>query len=297
MLERRLGVDRDRAGNERPPKRRSCSTPARRRPCPGAGTPASAGTIAAAAIDEASGIVASALNPGVYWTHNDSGDSARVFALSSTGQLLTTLTFDSAQPLDIEDIAIEDSAAGSFLYFADIGDNSGKPRRRRHSPRRGAAGRRDAAAAKLTAKSDKMHVKYADGPHDAETLLFDPRTKDLFIATKLLFGNASVYRVGNFTAGASVSAARVASVPVPLATGGDITRAGDSIAIRNYSTTASAWVRGPSDDIATALSRPACKLPVASEHPGEAFGFLADGSGYVTTSEGKNSPLDVTRFP
>ena len=260
--------------------------------CPVASAPTVAGAIASSAIDEASGIVASALNPGVYWTHNDSGDSARGFALSSTGQLLAILNFDTAEPIDIEDVAIEDTAAGSFLYFADIGDNSANRAdvviHRVAEPKLGMT-----PGQTLTATSQKMHVTYASGPNDAETLLFDPRTKDLFIVSKLLFGNASVHRVGPFVAGARVTTTRVGGVPVVLATGGDITRAGDLIAIRNYTTTALAWLRGPNDDIATALSRPACSLPVASEHQGEAFGFLPDGTGYVTTSEGTNPPLDV----
>ena len=263
--------------------------------CPVANAPAVVGTIAATAIDEASGIVASALNPGVYWTHNDSGDSARAFALSATGQLLATLKFDTAEPVDIEDIAIEDAQNGSFLYFADIGDNSAHRAdvviHRVAEPKLGSA-----PGQTLTATSDRMRVTYVDGAHDAETLLFDPRTKDLFIVAKLLFGNASVQRVGPFVAGGTVTTTRIGGVSVMLATGGDITRAGDLIAVRNYTTTASAWFRGPTDDIATAFSRPACSLPVASERQGEAFGFLPDGSGYVTTSEGTNPPLDVARF-
>lgn len=264
--------------------------------CPTVSTTSNAGNVTASQINEASGIVASALNPGVYWTHNDSGDKARGFALSSTGALLATLTFDSAEPTDIEDIAIEDTASGANLYFADIGDNSSNRADvvifRVAEPKLAAG----ATNATLTATSDKMHVKYADGAHDAETLLFDPRTKDLFVATKVIFGNSAIYRIGNYVAGGTATASRIASVPVPLATGGDITRAGDLIAIRNYGLSAYAWQRGSADDLAAALSRPPCTLPVASEHQGEAFGFLADGSGYITTSEGKNPPLNVSRF-
>ena len=45
------------------------------------------GTVMAPATREASGIVASRKNPGVLWVHNDSGDTARLFALSYTGKL------------------------------------------------------------------------------------------------------------------------------------------------------------------------------------------------------------------
>src|SRR5262245_36786075 len=39
-------------------------------------------------LTEASGLVASRQNPGVLWTHNDSGSGATVFALSTNGVLL-----------------------------------------------------------------------------------------------------------------------------------------------------------------------------------------------------------------
>ena len=36
-------------------------------------------------IQEASGIVSSLTNENVIWTHNDSGDSNRIFAMDTTG--------------------------------------------------------------------------------------------------------------------------------------------------------------------------------------------------------------------
>lgn len=262
--------------------------------CPHASTPASAGTVAAAEVDEASGIVASRVNPGVYWVHNDSGDTARAFALSSTGALLTTLAFDTAPAIDIEDMAISDEPDGSsYLYFADIGDN---PVNRTnyviHRVREPELG----GAAHLTAQSEKMTVHYPDGSHNAETLLFDPSTRDLFIATKVAFGNAAIHRVGPFRPGATVTTTRVAGAAIALATGGEISRDGTRIVIRNYANSAWLWQRAPGEDLATALTHPSCKLPLATEPQGEAFAFLPDGAGYVTISEGASQPLNVAHF-
>jgi hypothetical protein len=47
-----------------------------------------AGVVQNDQIREASGIVASRQNPGVLWVHNDSGDSARVFAINEKGEFL-----------------------------------------------------------------------------------------------------------------------------------------------------------------------------------------------------------------
>jgi hypothetical protein len=40
-----------------------------------------AGSITAPTIDEASGLAVSRLNDNILWVHNDSGDTARIFAI------------------------------------------------------------------------------------------------------------------------------------------------------------------------------------------------------------------------
>ena len=99
--------------------------------------------------------------PGTLWTHNDSGDAPRVFALDRRGRLLREVAVSGAEAVDWEDIAIR----GRTLYVGDIGDNLAQrpnvavyrfaePPPGRHERRReridlryadGAARRRDAA--------------------------------------------------------------------------------------------------------------------------------------------------------
>ncbi len=264
--------------------------------CPAAAEPQAGVRVDAPPLDEASGLASSSVNPGHFWVHNDSGDSARAFALDGAGKLVATLAFDTARPSDIEDIAIEDDGGRSFLYFGDIGDNdSVRPKLTIHrvaEPVLGAG----AAPVLLSAVSEKMTVTYPDGPHNAETLLFDPIAKELFIATKRAFGGSAIYRVGAFRAGASVTTEKVASVPIDLATGGEISRDGRLVAIRSYGGSASVWTRAPGESLAAALSRRPCSLPIAAEQQGEAFAFLADGTGYVTISEGEAPELHGRLF-
>lgn len=264
--------------------------------CPRTGAVTVPGNIDAADVDEASGIVASTLNPEVYWVHNDSGDSARAFAVSSTGKLRATLKFDpGTTPLDIEDMAIEDTASGSFLYFGDIGDNDvARPSLTIHRVREPKL--TGTSAVTLTADVETMTVKYGDAPHNAETLLFDPLTKDLLIVTKVTFGKAQVHRVGPFAAGTTATTTKIASIPVAVATGGAISRDGTQIAVRNYGLNAFLWTRAPGEDLATTFARTSCTIPVATEGQGEAFAFLPDASGYITVSEGSKQPLHLTRF-
>ena len=78
-------------------------------------------------IDEMSGIVKSRKLKDTYWVHNDSGDSARLFAIRRNGTVITTntkqtyngITISNATNVDWEDIAIE----GDTLYISETGNN------------------------------------------------------------------------------------------------------------------------------------------------------------------------------
>src|SRR5687768_1886166 len=96
-------------------------------------------------ISEMSGIVKSPGRANVFWVHNDSGDSARIFAINAEGQnIIPTYSKFSyygevpeqgkeqwqgfpvlnATNVDWEDIAIDDR----YLYLADMGNNSNSRR-------------------------------------------------------------------------------------------------------------------------------------------------------------------------
>ena len=71
-------------------------------------------------IREASGLVQSRRWPGVYWTHNDSGDDPRIFAIDAEGALLAQFELIGVENRDWEDIATD---ADGNLYVGDIGNN------------------------------------------------------------------------------------------------------------------------------------------------------------------------------
>jgi len=82
-----------------------------------------------AAVSEMSGIVRSRRHGGIYWVHNDSGDSARIFAIGLDGKVVfgrggteesfEGIKIDGAKNVDWEDIAIDRDT----LYIADMGNN------------------------------------------------------------------------------------------------------------------------------------------------------------------------------
>ncbi len=77
--------------------------------------------IAAPALAEPSGLVASPVHPGVFWTHNDSGDAPRLFAIDADGALVGEFRVEGAAHRDWEDIAADDAG---HLYVGDFGNNA-----------------------------------------------------------------------------------------------------------------------------------------------------------------------------
>jgi hypothetical protein len=89
------------------------------------GPPTLVGTLTSSTLDEVSGIVDSRANPNTFWVHNDSGDTARFFAINHQGALLGTFPLSGAPLGDWEDIAIAPKpSGGNYLYLGDIGDNN-----------------------------------------------------------------------------------------------------------------------------------------------------------------------------
>src|SRR5882757_10862027 len=82
------------------------------------GEPKVTGHIQDKDVEEASGIAASRCAPDVYWTHNDSGDEAFIYAFNLKGEKIGTWRVPNAKNEDWEDIAaFKDKNGKCFLYL------------------------------------------------------------------------------------------------------------------------------------------------------------------------------------
>jgi hypothetical protein len=253
-------------------------------------------------LTEISGVAASRQSPGVLWMHNDSGGDPEVFAVGVDGAPRGDYALEGAEARDWEDIALGPGPDEGVddLYLADIGDNTSERSNitvyRVPEP---AVPAGDAGDQSLTGV-ESMTLTYADGARDAETLLSDPVTGDLFVVSKQWDRQpAGVYRIPAGTAdGASLVMERVADAGVPLgelATSGDISADGSLIAIRTYQSVL-LWDRAPGQTVDQALADEPCKAAATSELQGEAIAFLPE-SGYVTVSEGQSPPINRFALP
>lgn len=260
----------------------------------------SAGPITDANLAEISGIHVGVRNPTVWWVHNDSGDSARVFALDAAGATRGTYALSGATAVDWEDMTVVPgpTPGSGTIYTADIGDNPGTRTEiqlyRVAEPAVPTTG--TPATATLTGV-ETLHLTYPDGPHDAEAFMIDPATNDVIIVTKLLGGGTvGVYRAaGPLAAGSSTQLTRVADLAYPTGlanavTGGDVSADGATLAIRSYGAIR-LYNRVKGKELWTAFTSPACPATLPAELQGEAIGFNATGSSFTTVSEGTNQFL------
>jgi len=261
----------------------------------------SQGNVQSSAINEASGVAASRRNPGVLWVHNDSGDSARVFAMTTAGVHLGIYNLTGASAVDWEDIAIGPGpvTGAHYIYAGDIGDNNGvranivvyRVQEPAVSPTQQPVNVNLGGVQAFT-------LQYEHGARDAETLMVDPTTGDLYIVTKRE-SRSRVYRAAasSLTTSGTVMLYLVAELTWNTATGGDISPQGDEIIIRNYSS-AYVWARPPGSNLWDAFSGTQYPVTLIVEPQGEAIGYNANGSGFYTTSEVNYQPIYYyTRTP
>lgn len=269
--------------------------------CDGTLRKAVAGTVTAPELNEVSGLAASTTNPGVLWVHNDSGDAARAFAISDTGTLLGTYTVTGAAAQDWEDMALgpgpRPDEPTRFLYFGDIGDNG--EQRSSITVHRVAEPTVDASipsGAVALSGAETLTFTYPDGPHNAETLMVDT-DGSLYILTKQSESTTIFRAPPGLAAGSTTVLTDVGTVELEedaLLTAGDISASGDAVALRTYGQV-HLYARAAGSTIAATLTGKSCEGEVADEPQGEAITFSADGSSYLTLSEGVGQPLNRYR--
>lgn len=255
------------------------------------------------AINESSGLAASRLTPNVYWTHNDSGDGPFVYAFDSTGESRGVFRVAGAHARDWEDMGTGPGPerGKSYLYLGDIGDNEEKREEivvyRVAEPALTAADKTSTKAKPGTTKpAEAIRLRYPDGKHDAETLLVHPTTGNLYIVTKIMLRNATVYEAAApLTSGQVITMKRIGEIRIPsllgALTGGSISPDGRRVAFCDYLQGYEAELPAASKDFNDIWKQKFTGFSLGQREQGEAIAYRADGKALLATSEGKSSPL------
>jgi hypothetical protein len=241
---------------------------------------------------EISGVAASRINPGILYIHNDSGNPNQVYMVDATGANKGTLNIPEPNR-DWEDIAVGPGpvAGKNYIYLGDIGDNNSiYPSVFIYRFEEPDLTGQTLPVTVSIAKVDTIQLKYPDGPRNAETLMVDPLTKDIYIASKT--SNLSNIYVAHYPQ--STTTATVMTPVVQLyfnkATGGDISPDGTEILLRSNELIWY-WKLPAGTSISQGLMMAPEVAPYADNEPqGEGIGFAADGSGYYTDTEIKGYP-------
>ncbi len=263
------------------------------------------------ALNESSGLTASHLNPGVFWSHNDSGRVGRLFAFTADGQAVATLTIPDVRVFDWEDLALGPNAAGqafAALYIGDIGDNGGgrdvvSVFRLPEPDLRDVVPGEPVEITVAVPDLERFDFAYEDGPDDAETLMIDSRDSSVLIVKKTSDEVAPLYHAELPTDGSTGLLEWRADVAIPgligltrLVTGGAISPTADRVVLRTY-VAAWWWPVAPGQSIADAMTAIPTRQSLPAMRQGEAITFSADGQTLYVTSEGSPALLGSVPAP
>lgn len=235
-------------------------------------------------LEEVSGLAASVANPGYLWTHNDSGNPAVVYLVDQDLKIRLACKLKGVKNRDWEDIAVGPGPEEGkrYVYVGDIGDNNAKHEYkfiyRFEEPSVG-----EQSGEITITEFDTIVFKLEDGEKDTETLLIHPTTGDVYVVSKRE-KPVFVYRLAYpLSTRDTLTAARVASLPLTQIVAGDFSPAGDEIVLKNYDNVY--YWKLESESIGESLSGKPGILPYTEEPQGEALAFNLDGSGFFTLSE------------
>ena len=248
------------------------------------------------AVDELSGLAASRQYPGLLWGHNDSGDSARIFAINERGETVATVNFSGLDARDWEDIDV----AGGWIYVGEIGDNnSAYPNikiYRLHEP--------DFNPDKLGQNIDlqpksweAMTLHYPGGARDAESLVATPDGHFLIISKDQKGSN--FYTLGQpFKNGQTANLDEIFDkVPIGetgwltrLVTGADLSPDGRQLSLTTYAQLWQYDLARPFDFSSLQIKAPH-KRDLPPLRQCESVCYSANGKSLWVSSEGKNAPL------
>ena len=246
-------------------------------------------------LTELSGLACSMKNSGLLYMHEDSGNWNEIYVTNSNGDDLGKIVLDGVSNRDWEDIACGPGpeSTKSYIYVGDIGDNNlvypfitvyrfPEPDLMTTSPQ-----------TIVHVIPEVLKFTYPKGSVNAESLMLDPLTKDLYIMTKQVAqSNLYVAKYPQSTT-TTTSLIQLGSFPFDLLTAADISPDGSEILVR---TTGQIWYwkRLPNETVLNSMLRKPLDAPYfRNEHQGEAICFDAGGTGYFTVSEIKKYPGDV----
>lgn len=248
--------------------------------------------LASAEVTESSGLAASRTRPGLFWTHNDAGNPAVLYAFSDKGEDLGAYLVQAASSADWEDLASFTLGGKPWLLIADVGDNL--VQRKTYTLYLVAEPPVAAKPAKPVALplAARVDFTYEDGPHNCESMGVDPVRQEVILVSKTSGAECKAYALPlpREKAVRGAVARALATLRIPTTTAMDVSPDGRRAIVLTYGD-AYEYTRGEKEDWAAAFARPPRTLRMPARPQGESVAYGPDGRTLYLTSEGAPAPL------
>ena len=233
-------------------------------------------------LPEASGLAPSHVNPGMIWTHNDSGDLPRIFLLEpATGRILSTVYLEGIENRDWEDIATGPGPDGTpYVFIGEIGDNR-RVYDKKHI--------HYFPEPKLNSEVDTIRefgtysFNLPDEKRDSEALTIDPETRDILLFSKWE-PRVVVYKIP-FREGDYGQIETLGKVGFTLVVAAEISPAGNELLLKTYEYIFLITREEGQSWAEAILGNSSKSLPYKVEKQGESICWDMDAKGYYTLSE------------
>ena len=244
-------------------------------------------------IDESSGLACSRRRAGLFWTHNDSGDDARIYAFDSEGRDLGSCVLSGVIAYDWEDIVSFQADGRSYLLVCDVGNNGrAAPVQMLHlveepivDPERGVE-RSEVPVVRT------ICLSYEDDHRDCEAVAVDPTDKTILLVAKEWSLKCRAYALPwpPEESEKAFVARPIATLNVPMATAMDVSPDGRRAVVLTY-LHAFEYTRHENEEWAEAFARPPRKILMPLRSQGESICYGLDGKTLYLTSENPRTPL------
>jgi len=238
-------------------------------------------TVSSSELVEASGIADSKTNLGYLWVEQDSGNPPELFLMKHDGAVGKRVHLANVDNRDWEDMVLSSGPEPGkpYLYIAETGDNL------LVHPDYAIYRLEEPASATDTVKQiDKIAFFYPDGSHNAEAMLVDAATGDIYIITKNDLKSKIFKLAYPYSTTGMNKAEEIGSLPYDYVVSAAMLPNGKEIVVKTYDAIYY-YPYKSGETILQSLSSQLTKLPYQQEPQGEAIAFAADNSGYFTISE------------
>jgi hypothetical protein len=241
-------------------------------------------------VCESSGLVRSARDPQLLWTHNDSGGDPSIVAFDRSGEIRGIVKITGATNRDWEEMTSFQVDGAPWLVIADCGNNFLEDRTVRLYILR-----EPTPSAKEVAYDAMSELQFEGGAKNCEALAFDPLDQKLIFVSKVPSGRCEVFELplpDLRRDEADLVAKRIAAPNLSQATGMCISKDGRRAVVVNYEC-GYEFTRRRNESWQAAFSRTPRRIELDWRMPQrEAVCFDEDDRSLLMTSEARQGFLN-----